>query len=92
MGGRSFGQYNKVPPACVDKLASTVPACFDQKGWRLYLLDCWFGRLNDAASRERMRRGAAPDFCSSCTRSYQAKMLAAGRCHPPAKTKGPSDD
>ena len=86
MGGRQFNARNKEAPACVEAISAKVPQCFEPKVWRLFVEDCYRSAMNDEAERARMNRGEAPDYCSCCTRGYQARMKAAGRCHPPQKT------
>lgn len=83
MGGRSFDQRNVTLPAAVEALAENPPACFDKPIWRLYLIDCHRGALNDPASRARIYRGEVPDFCSECQAGYRAQMQAKNKCHPP---------
>lgn len=87
MGGRSFDARNHLLPAAVEALAATPPACFDRPIWRLYLIDCHRGALNDAASRARINRGEFPNYCDECQAGYQTRMQAAGRCHPPELTR-----
>lgn len=90
MGGRSFDVRNKVIPECVEQLAQTPPACFEKPIWRLFLIDCYRGALNDPASRARISRGVAPDFCAECTHGYRSRMQAVDRCHPPAGSAFPN--
>lgn len=91
MGGRHFDQRNRRTPACVIQLAAEPPACFTPVQWREYLEDCWRGTLNDMLARNRLNRGERPDYCSDCTKGYQARMQAAGRCHPPVGANDPND-
>jgi hypothetical protein len=83
MGGRSFDARNKQLPAAVEAMAQHPPACFDQRIWRLFLVDCYRGALNNPAERARMDRMQRPDYCSDCARAHREQMLAAGRCQPP---------
>lgn len=83
MGGRSFDARNRSVPACVEKLAADPPECFSKPIWRLFLIDCYRGALNDPASRARITRGQRPDHCSDCLAGYRQSMQAQGRCHPP---------
>lgn len=83
MGGRQFDVCNRAAPACVERMAQSVPACFEARVWRIYLVDHYRGTLNDPAARARMNRGETPDFCSDCTREHALAMSASMRCRPP---------
>jgi hypothetical protein len=83
MGGRRFDSRNKALPACVETLAADPPACFDKPIWRLFLIDCYRGTLNDPASRARISRGERPDYCTDCQQGYQQRMQARALCRPP---------
>lgn len=83
MGGRRFDVPNKDAPECVERMAETVPACFERKVWRLYLLDCYRLTLNAAAERARMQRGEVPPYCEDCSRTHAEAMRARMRCRPP---------
>jgi hypothetical protein len=83
MGGRQFNAPNKAVPACVERMAAKPPACFTQPTWRLYLLDCYRGTLNDAAARARLNRDELPPYCEDCSREHAETMRAQMRCRPP---------
>lgn len=91
MGGRRFGQHNAVPPACVIKLAEKPPECFNPAIWKQYLIDCYRGALNEPATRQRMTRGIAPDYCSECLPDHRARMQAQNKCHPPTNRPNPEN-
>jgi hypothetical protein len=80
---RPFNAQNEQLPACVRELAQLPPLCFDKPIWVLWLQSSWSSVLNDPVARKAMERGRAPDYCSECTKGYQAKRMAEGRCAPP---------
>lgn len=89
MGGRQFNAVNKSVPACVERMAEKVPACFTRPTWRLYLLDHYRGTLNDPAARARMNRDEVPDYCADCSLAYAHDMRASMRCRPPVGAETP---
>lgn len=72
----------KRPAGFIAILAAT-PACFEPPVWKLYVEEVWRSSVHAPAPRRRMRNGEPPDYCGECLVEYRAKMLAAGRCHPP---------
>lgn len=89
MGGRQFNATNKTVPECVERMAAKPPACFERGTWRMYLLDCYRGTLNDAAARARLNRDEVPDFCSDCTLAHAEAMRGSMRCRPPVGAATP---
>lgn len=83
MGGRQFNASNKAVPACVERMAATPPACFEKRVWRIYLLDCYRGTLNDAAARARLNRDESPAYCEDCSLPHAEAMRAVMKCRPP---------
>lgn len=88
---RPFNTPNEELPACVQKLAEQVPACFDRVIWVSWLQSSWSSVLNDTVARKQMERGRVPDYCAECTCGHQDRMREQGRCfptHPKYEIKG----
>lgn len=86
---RTFGALNQLDPAWLTTMASQVPACYTPQTWASYLQSVREESQDDEVLRSSLRRGNAPDYCADCTRGHQRRMVAAGKCTPPAENTPP---